>query len=339
MSGLSLDFYGARVRLQSPDEEALAALRRDFEWFEDADGGDASITWTLERRAPRAEELPEGLPGLATADYLALDAPDRRTVRYFDGAAAVYDYADRRGALYCADGDRLRELAYLAVLSRAGEALDERGLHRVHALGFSRGGEAGLVLMPSGGGKSVLGLSLLRATAMTLASDDAPLVCRRCLRLHPFPLRLGFREDADLSAVPPELVRPFKRRRFSAKRLVDLAFFKDRVCEGAAPVRRLFIGRRGDAPAARPASRAAALAALAQNMVVGRGLAQMAEYMARPTPATAAKLARIAASRWSAALALSKAASAHTLTLGPDSDENARFLDAFMAAPAADALT
>lgn len=332
MSPLTLDFYGARVRLDSSDEDTLADLRRDFEWFEGAGGGDAGIAWRLERRAARPEELPEGVPGLATTGYLALDAPGRRTVRYFDGAAAVYDYETRRGALYCADGDRLRELAYLAVLSRAGEALDERGLHRVHALGFSRGGAAGLVLMPSGGGKSVLGLALLRATGMTLASDDAPLVCRRCLRLHAFPLRLGFREDADLSAVPSPLVRPFVRRRFSPKRLVDLAFFKDRVCADAAPVRRLFIGRRGTAPSARPASRAAALAALAENMVVGRGLAQMAEYMARPTPATAARLARIAASRWSTALALSKAASAYTLTLGPDSDENARFLDSFLAA-------
>jgi hypothetical protein len=335
MRPLTLDFYGARVRLDSPDEESLAALRRDFEWFEDPDGCGPAISWLLERRAARPEELPEGLPGLATTDYLALDAPGRRTVRYFDGAAAVYDYDARRGALYCADGDRLRELAYLAVLSRAGEALDERGLHRVHALGFSRGTAAGLVLMPSGGGKSVLGLSLLSGTSMELASDDAPLVCRRCLRLHAFPLRLGFREDADLSAVPPELVRPFKRRHFSPKRLVDLAFFKHRVCARAAPVRWLLIGRRGASPSARPASRAAALAALAENMVVGRGLAQMAEYMARPTPAAAARLARIAASRWSTALALSGAAAAYTLTLGPDSAENARFLDAFLGTSAA----
>ncbi len=54
------------------------------------------------------------------------------------------------------------EAAYLFLLSRIGEALDQRHLHRIHALALEYFGRAVLAVFPMGGGKSTLGAAMLR---------------------------------------------------------------------------------------------------------------------------------------------------------------------------------
>ena len=165
MSALDLDFHGCGVRLTG-DSGALLELRRDFAAF---DRGAPTVSRGDEIELIRAAP-PPGLDAGWTLwsgrNYAVRAAGGERRVLYRDGAAAVFDFSTHspwaRGRLYCAEPDRLRELGYLAVLSRAGEALDAKGLHRAHALGFEWGGGAGLLFLPSGGGKSELALELLR---------------------------------------------------------------------------------------------------------------------------------------------------------------------------------
>jgi hypothetical protein len=327
MRELSLDFYGWRARLRG-DAGTLDELGRDFAAFERPEGASPREELELIRAAP-----PPGLDAgwllwSGRGHSIRSCGPERR-VFYRDGAVVSFDFAARRGRVWCSDPARLRELGYLVVLSRAGEALDAKGLHRAHALGFEWGGAAGLVFLPSGGGKSELALALLSETTAGLLSDDTPLVDVEATA-RAFPLRMGFLPSADLSGVPEPWVRPFARRDYAPKRVVDYDFFRARVRDGL-PVRWLFVGKKGTGePRIVPAGAAAAAFALGAGLVVGHGVAQMAEYRLRASDA--AGLARAALSRARAAAALLRRASRWEFTLGRDPRAAARALDAFLSA-------
>jgi len=315
---LLLDVWGAAVRVTCDDPAVGEALARDFEYFAAGDDGRPALELLLERKEP-GPWARGGLPLFPGPGYLALRKDGARLVRYERGAAALDERRAGRLRLACPRAERLHELAYLAILSRAGEALDESGWHRAHALGFAWNGEGALLLLPSGGGKTTLALRLLGLPQARLLSEDTPLVDERG-RLRAFPLRLGLRPDADLTRIPERWRRPVERRRHGPKTAVDLPFFRESVA-ASAPARWLLIGsRRGGAPSLRRAGAAEAAAALGLGLVAGWGVAQMSEYMIRPSPAGAAALARIAAARCRAAWGLARRCERWLFELGDDPD-------------------
>jgi hypothetical protein len=139
---------------------------------------------------------------------------------------------------------------------------------------------------------------------------------------------LGFHPSADLACVPLVLIRPFQRRRYGLKLLVGVDFFRARV-KSDLPLRWLLIGRRvGEAPAITPIGWLASSGALAANLVVGHGLAQMAEYMLRPGEVLA--LGKIALARARTGLGLLRSTRPHRFTLGSDPKANLKVLTAFL---------
>lgn len=331
MPELLFNFYGVPVLLASDAHGVLEALRRDFEYFTASAGTNtAAILLTLELKSPSAP--PQGRPLLRTKDYAIFDQGGWRRIVYSDQACAEYDFSSRRGRICCADAARLHELAYLAVLSRVGEELDGRGWHRIHALGFESNGKGGLLLLPSGAGKSVLALELLRSTSLGLLSDDTPLLAPD-LQLRAFPLRLGFQSTADLGGVPEIWLRSMSRRHYGLKRLVDLGFFRARVRSGV-PVTWLLIGERQNGASSRigPVSRMRAAAALVKYLVIGVGIAQMSEYMLRPAPAELVKLLRIASLRLRTSCRMLLRVKPRRFMLGDDPRANAAALAAFLEA-------
>jgi hypothetical protein len=325
MPHLNLDFLGTPVRLTAESGEALDELRRDFAAFAATEGRAPRVSLEL---CARPCPAPPGASAWSWRGFGVRSTSGARLIRYDDGAWARYDYGARAGVVHASDGERLRELAYLAVLSRAGEELDRRGLHRVHALGVTSPSGAGLVLLPSGGGKSTLALELLRRRSLALLSDECPLVAADGF-VRPFPLRLALRSGADVSGLPPGSLRRFRRRGCEEKSLLDASALG--AAPGApAPLRWLLLGSPSQgAPRLEPLSRAGAFAALAQSLVVGVGLPQMAEYMARADLA----LGAIAASRLRAACVLAgraRLARFRLGSLGPAA--SAGFLEGVMAA-------
>ncbi|HVA67389.1 MAG TPA: hypothetical protein VNK24_10775 [Elusimicrobiota bacterium] len=332
---ISLDFYGVGVRIAGAEPGVLDDLRRDFSCFTPeasalgAPGATPAVfSWILEPEPrSRAPDIGIKFPILKTKNFTVYQRGNLRLIRYSDGPAASFDFTSGQGHIACASKERLRELAFLAVLSRVGEALDKRGLHRVHALGLEHGGQAALVLLPSGGGKSSLALEIFRRSPQTrFLSEDAPLVCAHGL-VHPFPLRWSLRPDAQLGDVPERFIRDFKRERYGPKRLIDAEFFQERL-GASAPLRRIFLGRRADGRPAEAAGASSwrAAAALAENLVVGRGVPQMAEYMAGLGPKTLGRLAPIAYSRARTALRLLRQSSVVSLSLGQSPAKGAQIL-------------
>ncbi|OGR88119.1 MAG: hypothetical protein A3J74_06725 [Elusimicrobia bacterium RIFCSPHIGHO2_02_FULL_57_9] len=328
MNELSLDFYGIAAILRCEDAAVFNELREDFKYFisDYAPAREIPISWELSLCEPPKSELPLGLASLRLRDYKVYDRGRLRRIVYDDNALAVYDYRARRGRIYCGDCRRLHELAYLAVLSRVGEELDLKGLHRIHALGFEHKGEAGLVLLPSGGGKSTLALELLKRTDIGIIADDTPLIGPD-LRLHAFPLSWGFLPTADLSSIPKGMIRRFQRKHYGVKKLVDVDFFRSRISSGK-PLRRLIIGsRHSGRPRLERASRPQALRALAVHLIAGHGIAQMSEYMLSLNLTRTFNLLDIAFARAALAWRVARRTQLCRLMLGPDARANAGFLE------------
>ncbi|MBI5882425.1 MAG: hypothetical protein HZB91_04905 [Elusimicrobia bacterium] len=341
---MELDFHGTTVSISSDSPDLLKNLARDFAYFavpdhsalaspgRTADQADSSLE--LRACAPPKNRLP-ARQGLRWRSSSISSEGSLRRVDYEGRALLEYDLKAERGVLWSEDPDLMHELAYLAVLSRVGDLLDRKSLHRVHSLGFSFQGRGALLLLPMHGGKSRLGLELLRHEGFKLLSDDIPLLDGKGRTLVAFPLRLGLRGD-DWRGVPERFVRPFKRRRFGLKHLVDVDYFRDKIA-ASAPLSCLLIGGRRDPgrPAIEPCSRAAAAGALMSHMVLGIGLPQVLELMLPLPPYLPGglRLAGIAARRTSAALASSAHARCRRFLLSNDPADNAAALADFMARP------
>ena len=93
-------------------------------------------------------------------------------------------------------------------------------MHRIHALGISHNDEGILCILPQGGGKTTLGLSLLKKyDDVKLLSDDTVLISRDGM-LIPFPVRIGLCEE-DKIDVPNEYRGTLIRRKYGKKMLFD----------------------------------------------------------------------------------------------------------------------
>jgi hypothetical protein len=321
--------YGYAFALRGNCAYACAGLAEDFRFF--ADRGEAKGV-----SLPVVEiDLIEGVP-----DYQNLPVCDAavytpRNVVYRDGTRRIIDFGGRGLGIYDSMLHRFRmasedphlvyEAAYLFLLSQIGQALDGRGLHRLHALAMSHRGRAVLVLMPMGGGKSTLAAALLKQSSMAILSDDSPFIDRAGNALA-FPLRLGMLQRDGLD-VPQEHVRMVNRMEFGPKYLVNYSWFADRVAERATPGI-VLLGRRTLAERGRlePAPYRVAMRAMVPNLVVGLGLFQGLEYLLERSAGEIAGKAGIGWSRLRNARALVRRSKTFLFHMGRDAGVNAEMV-------------
>ena len=321
------DIHGYRFRLVGDAPEPLSGLAADFKFFRAASADGPSPVATI--RVATAPPDYDRLPPLRARVYTP------RNISYRDGDTTIVDYHgrglarhDRRSGdftITTLDPDLQYEACYLFLLSQAGEALDRRGLHRVHALGIEIGGRAVLVLLPMGGGKSTLGEALLHRPEVRLLSDDSPLVDRHGM-VHAFPTRIGLLPGRDEN-VPPHYRRTVNRMNFGPKTFVDYDYFADRVMP-RAPAGMVCLGVRTLADEGRisEVSRLTALRRLVPDCVVGMGLFQGLEFVFQKNAAELATLAPVAWSRFRASRAIVGRSRCIELSLGRDTTKNADLL-------------
>lgn len=234
-------------------------------------------------------------------------------------ATSHYDYAREVGEVTAPATADLIELGFLMVHSRLGVLLERRGLVRAHGVGFALEGKAGLVLTPSGGGKSRLAIGLLGQAGVTLLSDDMVLL-DTAGRAHPFPHPIGVSDPDHAGGLGP--LRSFARRHHGTKWLIELDELLPRHERGPLPLRLLAMANRVSCPpsSVTPAPRRALAGALWRDVVVGLGLPQVLELVAR---SGARDLWRQAPSAWrrarAAAAVLGRARTVRLDIADPDS--------------------
>lgn len=320
------DFHGCVLEFRSGDLDLADWLSADFSAFPAAPGARPEIYIAADILKAPHRELPRAL--LRAEKWHILPAPPgRRAVWYPEGVLCEYDYQARRGLVSSADRDLLKELSYLLILSRAGEALDRRGLHRLHAGALGSGGRALLFCGAQGAGKTTLLLELLKDRSFSLLSDDTPLISRNGT-VHQFASRIGLGEDSPHLGDFP-LLRSFKRRHYLPKRLLDIGMARLQVSPPLAPAFIFGLFRAGSPAFRRPAAGEAAWE-LAKSLVAGCGVPQMAEYFLRLSPSDIARKGLILASRVKTAHALLQKTSFMIFETGPDHAANAAALKSFL---------
>ena len=305
----------------------------DFSYFvtEPPEGGSAEYTIQTRQMEPRWNELPELTAQVQTPRNHCYTQGDLTYLDYSGKALGVYDRSKNHLDVYSSHVHMLHEIVYLSILSRVGELLERRGLHRVHALAVGREHDTALFMMDSGGGKSTLGMGFLREDPRyQIVSEDSPLVDHKG-RVYPFPLRLGILPPFP-EGIPPEHIYRLDRMEFDPKYLVSLDAFPGRMGEGEYKPTHLFIGKRrlGNACVIRRASRWAGFKALLRHMVVGVGLYQGLEFLLRSSPLDLLRGIRVFMGRFVAAVRLLRRAQVHVVELGRDRDHNLREVIEFL---------
>ncbi|UCC76011.1 MAG: hypothetical protein JSW37_10890 [Anaerolineales bacterium] len=326
---LCFDFYGLRIAVHSENEGVLEDVQRDFSYFRAAPGHTHS----------RLEIVPE-TPAWADLPALPATLHTPRNIVYRDGNLSYLDYSGRalmivhhdqnRYRVYCVERDLAHEIAFLTMLSRAGEYLDSIGLHRVHALGVQASERATLILLPMGGGKTTLAMRVLGSQVIKLLSEDSPLVSRSG-QVYPFPIRIGVRAGEEPPDAAAGYCRTVQRMEFGPKTLIDIAHFAQQIGQ-PCPIGSILLGERwltGD-PFIRPASRRAAIGPLIKNSVVGLGLYQGVEFVLERSAWEILGKAGLAGSRLLTSLQLVRRAQVYRFGLGPDVRQNAEMLIRFL---------
>jgi len=324
----SFDAHGFRFRIAGEASSAAAMLAGDFQFFQSQEAA-TGLTVELLTRPPPYADAPDAVATNYTPRNVSFSLGERTWLDYGGRALAVWDRASGIFRVFSEDLDLQYEAGYLFLLSRLGEALDERALHRIHALALGYHGRAVLAVLPMGGGKSTLGAALLDFPELDFLSDDSPLISAGG-RVHAFPLRLGLLPGSE-NGIPPELRRTIRRMEFGPKVVVNYEYFADRVQPSAEPGI-VFLGKRSLADTCRiePAGGGERRRSMIADCVVGLGLFQGVEFVLRHSPLEIAGKAGIAWSRWRSVRNLFRRSEVYRLVLGRDLARNAETVFQFV---------
>jgi len=325
------DFYGVGVLVESQEDEFQRSVEHDFSYFL-APAPVPPIRLTFKRSPPDYDRLPEMVCSLATPRNLCFNNGRYTYIDYFGQALNVYDKETDACEIITEDLELAHEIAYLAILSRMSEALERRRLHRIHGLGIESGGKGVLILLPSGGGKSTLALSLLRrSTPFRLISEDSPLL-RADGHLLPFPLRIGVNPQNLPSGIDPRFTRVDKRIEFNSKISIDIRYFGDQICRQPVPAAFMLLGVRSTGQFAEitPALKGAVLRHILANSIIGIGLYQGLEFLLQKDFAESVRHFCLLFSRTYNNLILLKRARVHRFLIGRDLNRNYECLREFL---------
>ncbi len=250
-----------------------------------------------------------------------------RLARESDGTSTIFDFKSRRILVYSENADRLREVAYLAVLSLCGEDLDRAGFHRIHALGLRNArGRAELFVMDQGTGKSTAAYDLrkkLQEAGVEIFSDEVPLVDGR--HAFAFPVPMALIPDRSIDYTIGRSVQRSGRRK--------ILFRLSQLWNIAAPsvIDEIYFCQRGAGlPRTEPLGKFRSFRVLLEALILGIGAPQMGQYLLRWDGEDPFYLLKILRSRVLAALRIWTAARFHYVYFGENRAENMNFLQSLI---------
>lgn len=322
------------VEIIGPGADRLA---KDYDFFTDRSvlaGEDSTLSVTLEILPiePNEGDLPEKKADQIFPDCVLYREGNSLTFDYFGQAHLQIDRHEQSsyGILKCNDSSLVEEIGFLFLQTEISRFLDRLGLHRIQALGIGLpSGKAALILLPKGGGKSTLAMELLKHKGFTLLSDESPLV-DRLGNIHPYPLRLSFRIDADIPKSWKDASSVLERKKLPPRLLVPVSLLAPehlpRLNEYFSPGFLVICSRHGAKvePKLHPLSRFKSALPLVRDLVVGYGLPKMSESFAHPKNLPG--LAPQTASRLAAATAFAVRTKTFQLELSRNPERNADIL-------------
>jgi hypothetical protein len=321
----SFDFYGVGVEVSSAneDQEIVEWIKEDFQFFYRT--GLKFSPLLIFKITKNFQYISKPIVRIQTPRVTTEGLDSYRVCNYGDGCR-VSSFSSNGIRIFQISGVKkwIHEMIYMAILSAVGEELDQRGFHRVHALGLQYKKRNLLVLLPQGGGKSALANLLLKEAGFKIFSDEIPLVKDGVL--FPFPIRMALRPQvAQGLNLDTKGARILLRKKFPEKILFPIPLEKIPQSE---KVNALLVGVRAKGtPKIVRSSFWLGVRELLKSLVVGLGTPQMAEHMLRLSNVLV--IPRIAASRSIELLRL-QSCPTFKFSVTPDAFENAVVLKEFL---------
>jgi len=202
--------------------------------------------------------------------------------------------------------------------------LDERHIHRVHALGLAKDGKATLCLLPMEAGKTTLALSVLKKSKqIRLISDDVCFLDSKNYA-YPFMLRIGVRDKNHVNEIPEQYITRICRYIYGEKYLIDVSCFKDYIA-AKSKVCNIVIGKRvfQDNTEIRKIPKIKCYLPFIQCGIFGLGLPQIAELFLRSGLSDILNKINIVFSRTIIFLKIISRTNTYEMRIGRDLEENA----------------
>ena len=252
----------------------------------------------------------------------------RKYVDYFGEALTIVDDETRTISITSASEERLYELAFLTIHSRAGDMLDRAGFSRIHAMAVSYKNVNAVVMLPSKGGKSTLLTHLLENPDITIIAADMPLVDRQG-RILPFPSKISMTERPESGELSKLNWNEFMRAHYPPKWTASLSAIPGRLETNPEKNPVLLLNgvrlSHGESLIV-PATKAQMIMPLLQHMIVGLGLPQIIEIFLEMRPTDIFKLIRHAVLRTVCAVKLLLNSEHFIFYIGHDKTYNAQLL-------------
>lgn len=251
----------------------------------------------------------------------------KRLVEYADGSVMLIDRQSKRIQLASLNDDRLREMAYLAILSVSGKELElTQKIFKIHALGVSKNRNL-IMMMGPGGGKSTLLLSLMSQYQVELISDDTPLVTDEG-KTELFPLKMSVKNLDEIPAPFVANLYPFKRNSYGIHHALDLTLFKKAEEQSLKMKKNVLVyAKRGKKPTSiHRCSKLKMMGALVYHFIIGVGVPFIVEIYWDHSVRGYLDLMRIFRDRLLASIKLLRNAETYTVNLGEERSINAEMI-------------
>lgn len=332
MNSLTLSFYGINIQFTSHAQRIVEDIERDYSFFKNEAVGNPKISINAYNTRPPYDILPPMQASYTSPRNICYYYKGIKYIDYLGNALVIYNKAKSLCEIYSSDYPLLQEICYTAILSLVSEKLDERHMHRVHGLGLSVDDKAILILLDMGGGKTTLAMNLLMSdNDIKLISEDSPLINTKG-QILPFPLRIGLDPEDVPPEIPKEYQRYFERQEFGPKILIDIEYFRNKICKHPCQPHVVIIGRRvlGRQPEIKPCSKYQSILEFIKNSVIGLGLYQGIEYLFQKGPKEIITKIPVGISRLNNALKVMNRSKIYELYLSPNREQNNQVLIEFL---------
>ena len=258
-SHVTFGFYEVGVEVVA-SFEVVQRLKQDFHYFLAKRDSSNCFRLTL----VNSVDTPLGWKEKLDAGRFQLfRSPKRvRRVGFFKKAWVEYRYP-KSATVYSTDRIAGYETLFLTLLSFVGEALDEKGWHRLHGYGLQFGEEGAVVMAASGTGKSTLAMEMIEHSEAKILSDDTPLVSGDGMRA--FPQRIALKEKP---SVPDTFLHTFEREGHGKKYVLGSSYFAEKICDRSS-IAWLFLAKRSKSAAVKELSKWHLVWPLFKWLVVG----------------------------------------------------------------------
>lgn len=276
---IKFSFYGFGIEVRCQDIETLQNIQRDYSFFL-SDRVNTRVFFEIFNEPPDYSKFSSIKAYLYTANNICYRQKDFSFVDYFGKGLVTIDHRKNIYRVFCSDPNLRHEIVFLFIMALAGQDFDFKNIHRVHGLGIEANNKGILVLLPSGGGKTTLLMSLIKDKSVKLISEDSPLIDASG-KIYPFPIRIGVSYNDKPQDISDEHLHLIKRMGFGPKYVIDINVFKDKIVQKPIPLQYIFCGVRclGNESYIKSISKYGALKELIKNSVAGEGLCQGDEFL------------------------------------------------------------